>query len=139
STSKSLALAGLRLGWIASRSPSFLRAIASARDYTAISVSQLDDQIASYALGPTVLPALLERNLDLARTNLALLTEFVEGKYGKVCSWVRPTAGTTALVQFRNLREGGEPVDDAAFVLDVLDKKNVLFMPAYTQTAMHRP
>ncbi|KAK3955979.1 pyridoxal phosphate-dependent transferase [Pseudoneurospora amorphoporcata] len=129
STSKSLALAGLRLGWIASRSPSLLRAIASARDYTAISVSQLDDQVASYALGPTVLPALLERNLGLARTNLTLLTEFVEGKYGKVCSWVRPTAGTTALVQFRKLREGGEPVDDAAFVLDVLEKTNVLFMP----------
>ncbi|KAH7626650.1 pyridoxal phosphate-dependent transferase [Sordaria sp. MPI-SDFR-AT-0083] len=129
STSKSLALAGLRLGWIASRSPSLLRAIASARDYTAISVSQLDDQVASYALGPTVLPALLERNMDLARTNLALLTKFVEGKYSTVCSWVRPTAGTTALVQFRNVRKVGEPVDDAGFVLDVLEKMKVLFMP----------
>ncbi|KAK3488930.1 pyridoxal phosphate-dependent transferase [Neurospora hispaniola] len=129
STSKALALAGLRLGWIVSRSPSLLRAIASARDYTAISVSQLDDQVASYALSPSVLPALLERNLDLARTNLALLTEFVEGKYSKVCSWVRPTAGTTALVQFRNLSKGGVPVDDATFVLDVLDKTHVLFMP----------
>lgn len=127
--SKAFALAGLRLGWIASRSPSLLRAIASARDYTAISVSQLDDQVASYALGPTVLPALLERNLNLARTNLGLLADFVEGKYSKVCSWVRPTAGTTALVQFRNMRERGVPVDDAALVLDVLEKTKVLFMP----------
>ncbi|KAK3396330.1 pyridoxal phosphate-dependent transferase [Sordaria brevicollis] len=129
SMSKAFALAGLRLGWIASRSSSFLRAIASARDYTAISVSQLDDQVASYALGPTVLPALLERNMNLARTNLELLTEFVEGKYSKVCSWVRPTAGTTALVRFRNMRKGGVPVDDAALVLDVLEKTKVLFMP----------
>lgn len=67
--------------------------------------------------------------MDLARTNLALLTEFVEDKYGKVCSWVRPTAGTTALVQFRKAREGGGVVDDAAFVLDVLEKTKVLFMP----------
>ena len=67
--------------------------------------------------------------MDLARTNLALLTKFVEGKYSTVCSWVRPTAGTTALVQFRNVRKGGEPVDDAGFVLDVLEKMKVLFMP----------
>jgi len=129
SMSKAYALAGIRLGWIASLSQSILSAVASARDYTTISVSQLDDQVASYALSPAVLPSLLERNITLAQTNLALLTAFVD-RYSSVCSWVKPTAGTTALVQFRNNKKGGEPVDDAEFVVDVLGKTKVLFMPA---------
>ena len=127
SMSKAFALAGIRLGWIASRDASLVEAVASARDYTTISVSQLDDQVASYALGPAVLPSLLERNLGIARTNLELLDGFV-ARYGSVCSWVvKPKAGTTALVQFR---KGGEPVDDERFVLDLLEKTKVLFLPA---------
>lgn len=126
SMSKAFALAGIRTGWVASRDGGVVRAVAAARDYTTISVSQLDDQVASYALSPPVLRPLLERNLALARTNLGLLSAFVE-KHASVCSWVRPTAGTTALVQFKRR---GVPVDDPGFVLDLLDKTKVLFMPA---------
>jgi aspartate/methionine/tyrosine aminotransferase len=126
SMSKAFALAGIRLGWIASRDRHLIEAVASARDYTTISVSQLDDQVASYALGPAVLPSLMDRNMGIARTNLGLLDQFVQ-KYSSVCSWVKPKAGTTALLQFR---KGGEPVDDEKFVLDLLDKTKVLFLPA---------
>ncbi|KAK3393563.1 pyridoxal phosphate-dependent transferase [Podospora didyma] len=125
SMSKAFALAGIRLGWIASRDPSIIEAVSAARDYTTISVSQLDDQVAAYALSEPVLPSLLKRNEGLARTNLALLSAFVE-RYRSVCSWVKPTAGTTALIQFR---KNGVPVDDPEFVVDVLDKTKVLFMP----------
>ena len=127
SMSKAFALAGIRTGWIASRDRSIIEAVAAARDYTTISVSQLDDQVAGYALSESVLRPLLERNMALARTNLELLSAFVE-KYAAVCSWVRPTAGTTALVQF--IKKNGAPVDDPSFVLDVLEKTKVLFMPA---------
>lgn len=129
SMSKAFALAGIRLGWVASRDPHIIDALASARDYTTISVSQLDDQVASYALSPAVLPSLLARNEGIAATNLGLLEAFVR-RYGAVCSWVRPRAGTTALVQFRNKKGDGEPVDDEAFVLDLLEKTKVLFLPA---------
>ncbi|KKY35320.1 putative aspartate aminotransferase [Diaporthe ampelina] len=125
SMSKAWALAGIRLGWIASRDKGIIEAVAAARDYTTISVSQLDDQVASYALSEAVRPALIMRNLELAKTNLALLGKFVEGHQG-VCSWVKPTAGTTAFVQFTN---GGKPVDDVAFCLDVLDKTKVMLVP----------
>lgn len=128
SMSKAFALAGIRTGWIASRDRGIIEAVAAARDYTTISVSQLDDQVASYALSEPVVRPLLQRNTALARTNLALLSAFVD-KHAAVCSWTRPTAGTTALLRFRQ-REDGEPVDDASFVLDVLDKTKVLFMPA---------
>ncbi|KAK3694537.1 pyridoxal phosphate-dependent transferase [Podospora appendiculata] len=126
SMSKAYALAGLRLGWIASRDKGILDAVAAARDYTTISVSQLDDQVAAYALSPSILPSLLKRNMALAQTNLALLSAFVD-KHSSVCSWTKPTAGTTALLQFKN---EGTPVDDVQFALDVLNKKNILFVPA---------
>ena len=126
SMSKAFALAGIRTGWLASRDRSIVDAVAAARDYTTISVSQLDDQVASYALSGPVLRPLLARNMALAQTNLRLLSAFVE-KHASVCSWVQPTAGTTALVQFK---KKGVPVDDPSFVLDVLDKTKVLFMPA---------
>jgi aspartate/methionine/tyrosine aminotransferase len=126
SMSKAFALAGIRVGWLASRDKSIIEAVAAARDYTTISVSQLDDQVAAYALSNNVLPALLRRNMELARTNLALLSGFVT-KYSSVCFWEKPVAGTTALIQFRNK---GRPVEDPDFILDVLSKTKVLFMPA---------
>ncbi|KAK4231161.1 hypothetical protein QBC38DRAFT_355209 [Podospora fimiseda] len=126
SMSKAHSLAGIRLGWIASRDKSIVEGVAVARDYTSISVSQLDDQVASYALSEPVLGPLLKRNLGLAQSNLALVSAFVD-KYSSVCSWVKPTAGTTALVQFK---KKGEVVDDPTFVLDLLEKTKVLFMPA---------
>lgn len=124
--SKAFALAGIRVGWVASRDKSILAGVASARDYTSISVSQLDDQVAAYALSPAVLPSLLARNMDLARTNLQLFEAFVE-KYSSAVSWFKPNAGTTALVQFR---KRGEVVDDEAFCLDLLEKTKVMFLPA---------
>ncbi len=126
SMSKAFALAGIRLGWIASRDKSIIEAAALARDYTTISVSQLDDQVATYALSEAVLPSLLKRNIALAQTNLAMLSAFVE-KYSSACSWLKPTAGTTALIQ---LKKKGVIVEDPDFVLDVLEKTKVLFMPA---------
>jgi aspartate/methionine/tyrosine aminotransferase len=124
--SKAWALAGIRVGWIACRDADIIAQLASARDYTTISVSQLDDQVAQYALSPAVRPALLARNLELARTNLALLDRFVRD-HADVCSWVKPTAGTTAFVRFTG--KDGQPVDDVALSKDVLDKTKVLFVP----------
>ncbi|GAP92130.2 putative aminotransferase class I and II [Rosellinia necatrix] len=126
SMSKAWALAGIRVGWIASRDKSIIERLAVARDYTTISVSQLDDQVARFALGADVAPALLARNVALARTNLALLEAFVRDHAG-VCSWVKPTAGTTAFVRF-SYRDG-RPVEDEAFCKDVLEKTKVMFLP----------
>jgi len=155
STSKAWALAGLRIGWLATRSASLLSKIASARDYTTISVSQVDDQIARYALSAPVAPKLLERNLALARTNLEIIRKFVEEDNADVCDWVRPTAGTTAFIQFftstskqrsgggdggggegegggekgSKERERGEPVDDVEFCRDLLRETGVMVVP----------
>lgn len=129
SMSKAWALAGIRIGWVASRDSSIIAAVASARDYTTISVSQLDDVVARYALSPAVRPRLLARNVGLARTNLQLLERFVS-EHAATCSWVRPNAGTICLVRFSKGGKNGAPVDDEAFCRDVLDKTKVMFLPA---------
>lgn len=128
SMSKAFSLAGIRLGWIASRDPEIINAVKSARNYTTISVSQLDDKVAAYALSDAVRPNLMKRNIELAQTNLALLDAFVQ-KYSSICSWVKPTAGTTAMIRFQR---NGEPVQDAEFCLEVLNKTGVLIMPGST-------
>ncbi|KAK6077062.1 aspartate aminotransferase [Seiridium cupressi] len=125
SMSKAWALAGIRLGWVASRDSSIIEKVAVARDYTTISVSQLDDQVARYALSDDVRPQLIERNINLARRNLALLDQFVQN-HSDVVSWVKPTAGTTAFIQFR---KAGQPVEDEHFCLDVLNETKVMFLP----------
>ncbi|EWY80103.1 hypothetical protein FOYG_16193 [Fusarium oxysporum NRRL 32931] len=124
SMSKGYALAGIRVGWIASKDKCLISAIMAARDYTTISVSQIDDQVARYALSPAVLPSLVDRNLTLARNNAKLVKEFI-GRYKAVCSWVEPTAGTTAFVRFI---KNGQPINDVDFCLDLLSKNNVLFV-----------
>ncbi|ERS99733.1 hypothetical protein HMPREF1624_03097 [Sporothrix schenckii ATCC 58251] len=138
SMSKAFALAGLRLGWVASRDRALVDAILAARDYTTISVSQLDDGIARYALSDSVRDSLLRRNNDLARRNIRHLNRFV-GKWeskGRVrVAWVPPTAGTTAFVQFSTVARGDDssaaatPVDDKQFCLDVLHATQVLMVP----------
>ncbi|EFX05713.1 aminotransferase, class i/classii [Grosmannia clavigera kw1407] len=128
SMSKAFALAGLRIGWVASRNRAIMQAVLAARDYTTISVSQLDDGVARFALSNAVRIPLLQRNIRLAQTNVRLLAAFVarwQAKNG-VCSWQRPTAGTTAFVQFV---QDGQPVNDDRFCIDVLEATKVLLVP----------
>lgn len=125
SMSKAWALAGIRVGWVASQDASIIEKIAVARDYTTISVSQLDDQVASFALSEDVRPQLIERNLNLARKNLQILDDFVHS-HSRWVSWVKPTAGTTAFIQFK---KDGKPVQDEEFCINVLEETKVMFLP----------
>ncbi|OHE92987.1 aspartate aminotransferase [Colletotrichum orchidophilum] len=71
-----------------------INAVKSARNYSTINVSQLDDQVAGYGLSEAVRLNLLDKNIELARTDLEFLDAFVK-KHQSVCFWVKPTAGTT--------------------------------------------
>lgn len=125
SMSKAYSLAGIRVGWIASRSHDIIDRCMTGRDYTTISVSQLDDAVATFALAPHTIHNLLHRNIDLAKTNLALLEKFVES-HRWACDWTKPRAGTTAFVRFAKM---GRPVDDVAFCKLLNDNAGVLFVP----------
>lgn len=125
SLSKAYAMAGLRIGWIASRSRDIIEACASARDYTTISVSGISDQVASFALSPDTIHSLLGRNIQLAKSNLALLESFIES-HRWACEWTKPVAGTTAFVRFA--REG-RAVDDVEFCKLLQEKTGVMLCP----------
>ncbi|MCU0801903.1 MAG: aminotransferase class I/II-fold pyridoxal phosphate-dependent enzyme, partial [Rhodobacteraceae bacterium] len=93
--SKAFSLAGLRLGWIAA--PSDLHAeISRHRDYNTISVGMIDDHLAAIALEAA--PRILARSRAITGRNLALLDAWVAATPG--LSYVRPQAGTTAMVAF---------------------------------------
>lgn len=125
SMSKAYSLAGIRVGWIASRDAAIIEQLAQARHYTLISVSQLDEQVAAYALHPNTVHALLARNIKLAKTNLEILERFVV-KNDEVCSWVKPVAGTTTFVKFCR---DGKAVDSGNFCRRLIERTGVMFVP----------
>ena len=96
SMSKVFALAGLRLGWIATRDAAAMKSILSHRDYNHISCGMLDEAVAALALEHSV--ALFARNRGIVRENLAILDAWVRSE--PRLSWRRPQAGTTALVYY---------------------------------------
>ncbi|EPS43909.1 hypothetical protein H072_2167 [Dactylellina haptotyla CBS 200.50] len=126
SLSKAYSLAGIRIGWIASHNEEIVEIIAAARDYNTISVSQLDDAVAAYALSPGVRENLVERNIKLCEANLEVLDAFVN-KYAKSVGYVKPVSGTTAFVKFT--RSDGEVVDDVRLCEMVMADAGVLFVP----------
>jgi aspartate/methionine/tyrosine aminotransferase len=125
SLSKAYSLAGLRVGWVASRSSELIEACASARDYTTISVSLLDQSVAAFALSPETIHALLGRNVALAKANLELLERWVI-KHDEFCEWVKPVAGTTAFIKFSR---DGKRVDAKALCEAVQEKTGVMLLP----------
>lgn len=96
SMSKVFSLAGLRLGWIATRDTEVIRACMSHRDYDLISCGIFDEMLAAVALRHS--DKLLERSKKIVRENLAILDEWVNSE--PHVSYVKPKAGTTALVYY---------------------------------------
>ena len=96
SMSKVFSLAGLRLGWIATRDRNAIRSFLSHRDYNLISCGMLDETIAGIALSGA--ENILKRNRQIVRANLAILNQWVNTQ--PHVSYVKPEAGTTALVYY---------------------------------------
>ena len=125
SLSKAYSLAGIRTGWIACKDKAIIETCAGARHYTTIAVSMLDQAIAAEALSENCIHTLLRRNIHLAKTNLAILDNFIE-EHRWACSWVKPVAGTTAFVKFAKM---GKVLDDESFCETLQQKTGVLFCP----------
>ncbi|HBF74376.1 MAG TPA: aminotransferase [Lactobacillus sp.] len=96
SMSKVFSLAGLRLGWVATHDKAFMQTILSHRDYNTISCGVLDEMVAEVALNHK--DTLLKRNRGIVRKNLAILNDWVNSQ--PHISWVKPQAGTTALLHY---------------------------------------
>ena len=96
SMSKVFSLAGLRLGWIATHDMSVVKSCLSHRDYNLVSCGVFDEMLAAVALKHR--DKLLERSRKIVRENLQILGDWV-GSEPHV-SYVKPKAGTTALVYY---------------------------------------
>jgi aspartate/methionine/tyrosine aminotransferase len=118
--SKSHGLAGLRVGWVATRDQDVLAAMSSFKDYLTISNSAPSEFLAAIALRHT--DALIDRNTEIVRSNLAVLDPFF-ARHHEILDWRRPSAGTVA---FPHLRRGGAE----QFCADVLEHTGVLLLPS---------
>jgi aspartate/methionine/tyrosine aminotransferase len=91
--SKSLALAGLRVGWLATRQNDLLQEFQSYRDYTTICSSAPSEILA--LMGLRARDYILARNMDIIQSNLKILDKFFN-RYQHLFTWPRPLAGTIA-------------------------------------------
>ena len=119
SMSKVFSLAGLRLGWIVTRDAEVMATIHSHRDYDTISSGVLNEMIANVALSHAEI--IIERNRKIIRQNLVVLEEWV--KTQPHISWVKPAAGTTALLHY-DFTTNSEPFCDQLY-----QQKGVLLVP----------
>ncbi len=94
SMSKVFGLAGLRLGWVATRDKDLMDRLHGRRDYDTISCGYIDDILASLALANK--EKIYERNEKIQLRGRETLDKWVSSTPG--ASYVKPKAGTTALV-----------------------------------------
>lgn len=118
--SKSFALAGLRIGWLATHDHDLLRRVASYKDYTSICNSAPSELLALMALRAR--NAVLERSRRIIADNLALLDPFFRQWEG-VLGWVRPRAGSTAFPRFV------PPVEIERLAAELVEEEGVLILP----------
>jgi aspartate/methionine/tyrosine aminotransferase len=119
--SKSFAMAGLRIGWLATRDRAVLDRCARFKDYTTICSSAPSEILALIGLraGDTV----LARSRRIVADNLATLDGFFE-EWGDRFAWVRPRAGS---VGFPRLTVPGVSIDEWAAGL--VEAEGVLLLP----------
>ena len=118
--SKSFGLAGLRIGWIASKEKELLRNLLALKNYTTICNSAPSEFLAMVALRNK--KSILERNRELVNTNVNLLEDFFN-EHKNIFSWVKPKGGSVAFPKLLV----HDDVDQ--FCQDLLDVEGILLMP----------
>ncbi len=118
--SKSFALAGLRIGWLATRDARVLDAAARFKDYTTICASAPAEILALIALRAR--ERVLARSRAIVDANLTLLDGFFE-RQADHFAWVRPRGGSIAFPELL----GSVPI--GRFTEDLLDAEGVLLAP----------
>jgi aspartate/methionine/tyrosine aminotransferase len=118
--SKSFGLAGLRIGWIATRDRDLLARLAAFKDYTTICASAPSEVLALIALRAR--DRVLARCRGIVAANMPLLDAFF-ARWPDVFEWVRPRAGS---IGFPRLL-ADVPVDD--FAADLVRETGTLILP----------
>jgi aspartate/methionine/tyrosine aminotransferase len=118
--SKPFGLAGLRIGWIATRDRQLRKRLHAFKDYLTICSSAPSEVLALIALRAK--DTLLDRNMAIVARNLELVAS-VFAKHADVFEWIAPRAG---LVAFPRLRLS-IPIDE--FATRLVETTGVLIVP----------
>ena len=116
--SKVFSLAGLRVGWVVAPKE-LTEKIMIHRDYDTISVGMINDHFAAMALENV--DKVLARSQAITRENLAILDNWVDSE--SRVDWVKPRAGTTAMLKL------DIPMSSREFCIDLLKKTGVMLTP----------
>ncbi|MBI1794900.1 MAG: aminotransferase class I/II-fold pyridoxal phosphate-dependent enzyme [Chloroflexi bacterium] len=117
--SKTYGLAGLRIGWIATRNKNIYQRMAALKDYTTICNSAPSEFLAEVAMRHRL--KLAGRNLDIIKKNLTIIDNLIQ-RHADLFSWVRPRAGSMAFPRYL----GG---DVESFCDELVRKAGVLLLP----------
>ena len=118
--SKSFAMAGLRIGWLATRDADVLRRVAAFKDYTTICASAPSEILA--IIGLRGRDAVLARSRSIVLDGLVAVDELLLRWPGEL-SWVRPRGGS---IGFPRLRDG---LDVDRFAAELVEAEGVLILP----------
>jgi aspartate/methionine/tyrosine aminotransferase len=118
--SKSFAMAGLRIGWLATRDRNLLARCAAFKDYTTICSSAPSEILA--LIGLRARATVLARSRAIVAGNMGLLDAFFADHADRL-SWVRPRGGS---IGFPRLLDR-EPID--AFAARLVEAEGVLLLP----------
>ncbi|MEO5918633.1 MAG: aminotransferase class I/II-fold pyridoxal phosphate-dependent enzyme [Candidatus Limnocylindrales bacterium] len=122
--SKSFAMPGLRIGWLASRDRAVLARVAAFKDYTTICASAPSEILA--LIGLRALDIVLARSRGIVAANLAVLDDFFERR-SDAFSWVRPRGGS---IGFPSLVPGGPAGSSAErFCARLVEDAGVMLLP----------
>lgn len=116
--SKVFSLAGLRVGWVVAPKE-LTEKIMIHRDYDTISVGMINDHFAAIALENA--SKVLARSQAITRENLAILDSWITNE--PRVDWVKPRAGTTAMLKL------DIPINSREFCIDLLEKTGVMLTP----------
>ena len=119
--SKSYALAGLRVGWLAVGAPDLIAPLIELKDYTTICGSAPSEILAIAALRAS--ETILARSLDIVTGNLARLDAFFE-QNAEVFHWRRPRAGSVGFAELLT----GQPIME--FCQQLVKEQGVMLLPS---------
>jgi aspartate/methionine/tyrosine aminotransferase len=118
-TSKTYGLAGLRIGWIATKNKKIYQNMAALKDYTTICNSAPSEFLAEVAMRHH--GKLAERNLEIIKRNLTVVDKLFTS-HSSLFTWIRPQAGSMG---FPKLLKG----DAEDFCDSLVKKAGVLLLP----------
>ena len=125
--SKSFAMAGLRIGWLATRDRAVLDRCARMKDYTTICSSAPSEVLA--LIGLRARERVLARSRSIVAANLAVLDDFF-ARRADAFSWVRPRGGSTGFPRLVPEGPAGSSAD--AFAARLVEASGVLLLPSTT-------